>query len=310
MNAAPPEVAEILDAEHRVLHSADGATLSVYRLKGRRGGPVLLWGHANGFAAGCYPALLNDLAHDHDVWAWDARGQGGSVLPRGVPAVDCVTLCELGRDAALICQHVSQETGSVPNVAAHSFSGSALLWCQGPAQSIPWRSATLFEPPLVTPARAADPEAVANNIRLAELTLQRRRIWDNPSSLAGRLRAHPGYALLSAEALKSHCRAILRQRPEGDWELCCTPEVEAAVYRAVFTPQVFERLAHVDQPVQFVASDPAGPSAARASHTVQALAAEQVRRPVIAVRHSSHFLPLEQPAVCAAIIRRTIADAG
>ena len=55
----------------------DGATLPVYRLAGPPGAPALLFGHANGLAAGSYEPWLRRLAERAQIFAFDARGHGG-----------------------------------------------------------------------------------------------------------------------------------------------------------------------------------------------------------------------------------------
>jgi pimeloyl-ACP methyl ester carboxylesterase len=67
------------DGESWSVPGAGGTHLRLYRMRGpgRDGTPILV-GHCNGFAAGCYLPLLRALAADHDVYAFDHRGHGGS----------------------------------------------------------------------------------------------------------------------------------------------------------------------------------------------------------------------------------------
>ena len=61
----------------------DGALLPVYELAGPKSAPALLFGHANGLAAGSYEPWLRMLARRMRVFAFDARGHGGSRWPEG-----------------------------------------------------------------------------------------------------------------------------------------------------------------------------------------------------------------------------------
>src|SRR5258707_9933634 len=61
----------------------DGAVLPVYAFGGPAHAPGLLFGHANGLAAGSYAPWLHELAGALRIFAFDARGHGGSRWPVG-----------------------------------------------------------------------------------------------------------------------------------------------------------------------------------------------------------------------------------
>src|SRR5260370_39984514 len=66
----------------------DGAVLPVYAFGGPAHAPGLLFGHANGLAAGSYAPWLRELARALRIFAFDARGHGGSRWPvRALEAV-------------------------------------------------------------------------------------------------------------------------------------------------------------------------------------------------------------------------------
>ncbi|WP_159994546.1 alpha/beta fold hydrolase [Roseomonas sp. 18066] len=279
---------------HGSLDTPDGARLTLYRL-GRRDAPPLLWGHANGFATASYPALLADLAQDHDLWAWDARGHGQSTLPEGVPVAEAVTLDRLGADAHLVAQAVRQATGAWPQGAAHSFSALAMLLA-----GVAWPSLTLFEPPIMTPALLERPAIREGMRQRVAATLFRRRLWDSPAQLFARLRPHPAYALIDDAALQAHATAQLRPEETG-WRLRCAPETEAAIYQAVGNFLTFESLARVTVPCCFVASDTEAGDWLRG---VQPLAAAACHGRAVVLARTTHFLPLENPAGAAALVRQ------
>ncbi|ONG50814.1 hypothetical protein BKE38_17355 [Pseudoroseomonas deserti] len=276
-----------------LLDTPDGARLALYRL-GRRDAPPLLWGHANGFAVGSYPALLADLARDHDLWAWDARGHGESSLPEGLPVAEAVTLDRLAADARRVAEAVRDATGAWPRGAAHSFSGLAMLLA-----AVPWPDLTLFEPPIMTPALLERPEIREGMRQRVAATLFRRRLWDGPAQLFARLRPHPAYALIDDAALLTHATAQLRAEAAG-WRLRCAPETEAAIYQAVGNATVFESLPGVTVPCRFVASDTEAGDWLRG---VQPLAAAACHGQALVLPRTTHFLPLENPAGAAALLR-------
>ena len=277
-----------------------GAGLAFYRGAPAAGAPALLWGHANGFATGCYRALFAALAPGIDLWAWDARGQGASSLsPDGA-----VTLDRLAEDAALVCAAVRAHTGAVPHVAAHSFSGVALVLAA--ADGVSWPSATLFEPPLVTPDAMRDPAACAGTEARVAGARRRRRAWASPAALFDRLRADRAYRGIADDVLHDHVAAVLTRQPDGSFALRCAPETEAAVYEAVASTDPFERLDRLSAPAHFVASAPP----TNWLSEVQPLAACRARGTWEGLADTSHLLPLERPDACAAIIRRQVALAG
>src|SRR5258708_30885150 len=68
-------------AEAFAVATPDGAVLPVYALGGPANAPGLLFGHANGLAAGSYAPWLRTLAGALRGFAFDARGHGGSRRP-------------------------------------------------------------------------------------------------------------------------------------------------------------------------------------------------------------------------------------
>lgn len=280
----------------RLLPTPDGASLAFYRL-GREGAPPLLWGHANGFAtAGCRQ-LLQRLAQDFAVFAWDARGHGASTLP-ALPMSEAVSLDRLAADAALVGETVAALAGRRPHVAAHSFAGVAVLLAA--QQGAVWASATLFEPPLATRAVLEGPDGRAGLQQRIEETLARRRRWRGPDHLYERLRGHPAYARIADAVLADHAAALLVQDAES-WVLRCTPETEAAIYRNVSDSRVFDSLDHLSLPATFVAAGGPGGDWLR---QVQAPAAAALRGRFEVLPDTTHFMPLEAIEACAALIRR------
>jgi pimeloyl-ACP methyl ester carboxylesterase len=282
------------------LEAADGARVALHRWgEATPGVPVLLWGHANGFAAGCYLPLLGALARDFDVWAWDARGQGCSELPpSGETGLEAIA-----GDAAMVLRAVAGRTGQVPHVASHSFSGVALLWA-GLTLGLEWRSATFFEPPLCMPAQLADAGEGRRHLARVEGTLRRRALWPSPEAFAERLAATPGFALISPEALLLHARAVLRPEGEG-FALRCAPETEAAIYRAMWDAAPFLALRPLGGRMRFVASDATPPAPASPARLPQPLAARACDAMFSELAGCSHLLALERPLECAALVRQT-----
>ncbi len=284
--------------ETRFLDAADGVRLALHHHGGKQGAPPLLWGHANGFAAHCYAPLLDLLARDFDVWAWDARGQGMSDLPDGAP----IDLGAVTADAALALGAVRATTGALPHAATHSFSGVAMLHA-ATTLGLGFASLTCFEPPFLLPDQAVDEEA--GHIARVNGTLRRRADWSSPESLATRLAATSGFALVPPDALAVLADAILKPRPGGGFTLRCAPATEAAIYRAMWDTAPLLALRPLAAPLRFVMSDAAPPAPPSPARRATPEAAAACRAPLLEIAGTSHLLALERPQACAAAIRGT-----
>jgi len=304
--ARPPSLPDSL-AERRVVAADDGLELSLYRLrKAPARAPALLWGHANGFPAGGYAPLLRLLARDFRVYAYDARGHGGSGLPAGAPDSACSFdryAADLDRVAAAVRADAS---GARLFYASHSFCGVAGLRLAGVFGREPWEAFTAFEPPvsppLDHPGRCYSVEA---SRELSGMALRRRPRWADPETFRLALAGRTAYAGFDPEALAGHCRGSLHPTGDGDWRLACPGPLEAHNYEAALDPSTFEGLARISRPVTFVACvDGGGSGNPSWAATVQADCAERVPEGRLKVfSGAGHLVPFEDPRRCAALVR-------
>ena len=307
--ARPPSLPETL-AERRILAAEDGVELSLYRWReAPEAAPLLLWGHANGFPAGGYAPLLRLLAAHFRVFAYDARGHGGSGLP-DAPFETAFTFDRYARDLALALAAVEAEAPGAPlYYASHSFCGVAGLRLAGLFGREPWRAFTAFEPPVSPPSdHPARAFAVEASLELSGMARRRRPRWADPETFRRSLVGRAAYAGFDADALAAHCEGSLHPTGEGDWRLASPGELEAHNYEAALDPSTFEGLARIARPVTFVACAGGGgggnPSWAA---SVQADAAE--RTPEGRLERfdgAGHLVPFEDPARCAALVRRML----
>ncbi len=297
----PPSIPEEA-AEPIYLQAQDGVGLRLYRLRrGRQDAPVLLWGHANGFAAGSYLPLLEELTDDFRVFAFDARGHGGSQQPPA-PLERSLHLDNYAQDVGLHAAEVRRLVGEAHFCfAAHSFSGVAALRLGAVFGSMPWRALTLFEPPVVpTPDHTEQVVASGTSQELIAAAERRRRRWADPTTYAASLRKRHPYSRFRPDMLDAHCHATLRQTEEGDYELCCPPEVEAATYRSVDNPTTFAALPNLTVPVNFVAAEPAAPPEPPSwAALVQGIAAARTPNSRLTqMADTGHMMPFEKPEEC------------
>lgn len=248
---------------------ADGLRLRLYRLRGPRAGrPPLLFGHACGFAAGSYLPLLLALTEFADVFAFDARGHGGSAAPTDDLAI--YTPDHYARDLVRLGEAVCRQTGaSAVAYVGHSLGAAAMLrlGCFHPESFAagPWRSLMLFEPPIFPPPdRPEYTEAVAKDRELIRRTDGRAARWPSRETFIDAVNGRGAFRHFSFAFLAAHAEATLRPAPdEVGYALCCPPAVEAATYRGFGDDSTFRALPGFprDLPLHLVAGDAADPDA-------------------------------------------------
>ncbi len=300
-------------AESWIVAGADDLPLRVYGWRSNRGGrPGILWGHANGFAAGAYAPLLAALAADYDVYAADLRAHGGSADPGG--GYDrAITADRLALDLIAVTASIRRRAPNWPlHFAAHSISGLGALRMGGVFGLSPYASLTLFEPPLApTPDVPLHAGAATLGAILADRALKRRRDLPAPGAFAAALAERPAFARWRPDMLHAFAAATLAPAEDGDgWRLCCPPEAEAAGYRATMDASTFASLAGFDRPILFVESDPemdgVAPSWATKAQGVAARRAPKGR--LARIPETSHMMPFERPDAVLQIIRREVAN--
>ena len=321
--AMPEEPADFLSipaeaAESFSIAGADGVVLRGYRLHGPETGPALLVGHATGLAAGSYLPWLDMLGVRARVFAYDARGHGGSALPDGAQATPdrTFTLERFARDLASVAAAVRDRIGAVPlHFAGHSVASAAALALGAEGGEAPFAGLVLFEPPVVPgvshPLHAT---AHANVLARAAGTEKRRRAFPSPEAFAARLGERGVFALFRRDMLAAHCRATLRPDGADGYVLACDPRTEAAFYRAVAASDLWRHLPRFPQPARFVGGDPeiSDPGSDRARWITTVAREIAGRVPAGAfdfVPGAGHMMIFEQPERCRDLVFRML-DGG
>lgn len=302
MNAPSGSFRSIPADDAALFHAAgtDGAALSVYRLTGNDSGPALLFGHATGMAAGSYLPWLRMLSARARVYAFDARGHGGSA---GDPA--SVTMDMLARDVLAVARAVEGDAKAATLFyVAHSISGVAALHLGAAYGEAPWRDLILFEPPVMLgkdhPGHAA---AMADTLARAERTARRRAVWPSREAFRDLLRSRGVFARFRPDMLDAHVRATLRPDAGGGYRLACDPLVESASFRSVPCSGVWDELPQFPLPARFVGGDAelADPGAEQARWVTTAAPEIAARVPgarFSMVEGADHMMICERPEAC------------
>jgi len=310
--ARTPSVAAAF-ADSWTTTSADGLAIRLYAWKSNRGGrPAVLWGHANGFAAGAYTALLQDLSATMDVFAMDLRGHGGSGDPG--PDYDRAMVADrFAFDLMAATRSIRQRLPAWPlHFAGHSVSGIGALRMGAVFGHAPFVSITLFEPPLApSPDHPLHAEAALLGEGLATRALRRKRVLPDPESFAASLAPRPAFDRWRPDMLQDFAIATLTPSPDGDgWRLRCPPEAEAAIYRMTMDTSTFTALGAFRRPILFVESDPEMQGVAP-SWAAKAQGAAVLRSPMgrlARIDRTSHMMPFERPEAVVEIVHAAVAN--
>jgi pimeloyl-ACP methyl ester carboxylesterase len=281
----------------------DGASLPVYGLDGPACGQAILFGHANGLAAGSYAPWLARLAERVPVFAFDARGHGGATWPAG-PLEEVFGDDRMADDLVQVTRAVAARApGAALTYVGHSLGAAAALRLLSLGVTPPWRKVIAFEPPIFPPPGSESyAEATEKQSLIVAGAARRRAEWPSPEAYCERLQRVGMFQRFVDDMLMAHCRATLRPNPAGGFSLACPPEVESTIYRCHRTADTWSRLDRVTLPIEIIAGDPATPDNDWISGAMPELAARLPHARLTVVRGTGHMLIFEEPERCAALV--------
>lgn len=285
--------------------SVNGVSLTYFEWGRGAGGDPLLLVHATGFHARCWDQVVAALRRGgrRRVIAIDQRGHGRS------DKVDAVRWREFGRDVAEVVRRL--DLHGVVGVG-HSAGGHAMVEAAA-LDPDRFRRLVLVDPTIMAPEHYAARGSAADGAWIpvagnAHPAAKRRRHFTSIDEMIERLRDRPSFASFTPAALRDYCTwgLVPSVDPPG-FQLACSPEMEGAVYSgALGNPAIHEHVGAVALPVTLLrAMEPRTPADLRDfrySPTWPALAgrfrnARDVHRP-----DRTHFMPMEDPALVAAVI--------
>lgn len=288
-------MAPALDPPKQWTVEHDGFTIGALDWGGD--GPPLVLLHPNGFCAGVFDPLARELRSDRRVVGVDLRGHGTSSAPTTyeecgfvAAATDVVAMLDhLGlEEVVLLGESLGGGTGILVDRLRPGLVRRLLL-CEAIAM------------PAVDglPGRSVD-NAAPNN-PMAAMARKRRAVWADRATVEASYGSRPPMDVLEPDALAGYVRWGFRDRPDGQVELACPPEVEAWFFecgtRPDGAPASFEHLGSLTADVTIVCADrtdlPDGMFAAQA---------EQAGVPLLTVS-GTHFFVQEDTARAAALVR-------
>ena len=280
--------------ERRTIKMWDGAVACLAWEVADPRAPSLHFAHANGFNAQTYRTLLNGLAGEMRVYATDLRGHGQTTLaanPKGMQS------WLLYRDDILRTMH--ELDGRPKMLVGHSMGATASL-CAALAKP-GWVTGLVLVEPVIMPPRYLRwvrwMKAFGLGQRVSPLIAQARRRRSIFPSREAMFEAYRGRG-----AFRSWPEEVVRDYIEGgtvDYlddrqvRLACTPGWEAANYRAN-APDIWRDLEKLECPLTLIVGEKRSTCP---DVVVEELIARRPEIRVVKVPGTSHFLPMEAPAI-------------
>lgn len=283
----------------------DGATILLRRL-GPPARERVVISHGNGLAIDGFAGFARALvARGLEVVAFDMRNHGRNPRHQGTGP----NWRRFIADFPAILHGIDQSFGQKPTHGAfHSLSSAVCLLAQAETP-YPWRSLTLFEPPV--PPGTDDPGLPAfldYHVQLSERAMRRRARFDAPEDLITSMRRSSLFRLVADEDIERLARATLRPAPEGGWMLSCPPEFEAATFRIEDIVALRPGLARITCPINLVLGDETIHYAGILVETGRALARDFGFR-TTDLPQATHFMQLEHPELCAGLVADFVREA-
>ena len=277
----------------------DGAVI-VLRRHGNPEGPRLVLSHGNGLAIDLYYPFWSLLCGDFDLVVHDLRNHGWNE----VGAQEDHSVDAFARDHDRVFEAIASLYGEKPTVGVfHSISALASL--HTPSRGGNYSALALFAPPLCNTGTRYE-EFELRALRTAEM-LRRRASWfrsreelaDLHANLPYFHRAVPGVFELIA-------RTTLRESATGlGFELRCPFEYEAQIWDHASRYAVAVDFGALRCPLKIVTSDPDTPDPNAPTFDFHGSGVDHE-----VVPGTTHFLQLEKPGECAAVLARLMREVG
>ncbi len=191
-------------------------------------GPLVILSHANGFCAAMWDEVANVLRQSYRVVGFDSRGHGDSDVPT---PPDAYVWDEFVADLVALGERLVPELGGGRPAWAigHSFGGTVSMVAAATRPDLFGRVAML-DPVLIPPEVANLPERAEHVNFMADTARKRRQGWPSRVEVRASWQRRPLFEHWTAAALDLYLHEGLREREDGQVELKCSGEVEAAVF--------------------------------------------------------------------------------
>jgi pimeloyl-ACP methyl ester carboxylesterase len=203
-------------------------------------GPDLLLLHPNGFCAGVFEPVAQRLTDRFRCFGLDLCGHGNTDPPVDL---DTFTMTDVARETLAVLDALGLGAGPL-HVVGQSLGGvvATLMDRERPGliDRLVLCEAVVFP---------ADMERPPDRPQMGEIARRRRWVWPDREDMRARFASRPPMDSFDPESLDAYLRYGVVDRPDGQVELACPPEVEASVFE--LTPSgrgsapAWDHLAHL-----------------------------------------------------------------
>jgi pimeloyl-ACP methyl ester carboxylesterase len=254
--------------------------------------PDVIWLHANGFNALTYRHTLAPLGSKLKVLAIDQRGHGAT--PQDAPVEGRRDALDMRDDLLGLLDVVSPDRPVI--LAGHSMGGCVSLLAAGEAPERV-RAIALFDPVILSREATARAMAVngvaASESPLIQKAKGRRRRFASHGDAFEAYRQRSIFATWPPQALTDYVAAGFKSLSDGEVELSCAPEWEAANF-AAHGHDIWDAMSRITAPVRIWRAETGSTCAiAEAADFPRPIGQVELRT----VAGATHFLPIENPAL-------------
>lgn len=272
-----------------------GVDLSLLDWGGR--GPLALLHHANGFCAALWQLVAEALQPHYRVVAMDARGHGDS---SGASGQDAYHWSRFPEDILAVARALAPEApgGTVALGLGHSFGGTSMIAAAGLAPGLFGRVAAV-DPVILPPEWTGRSPGTSHGNALAEGARKRRSVFASREEARGRWEGKDFFAEWDPRALTLYLEEGLRDRGDGQVELKCSPEVEAAIFEGGGGFDVFAIAGRVHAPTLILWA-----SRGNFPRSVYELLAARIPDARVEDVDAGHLVTMERPALVSEAVLR------
>jgi pimeloyl-ACP methyl ester carboxylesterase len=200
----------------------------------------VLLAHPTGFHGLTWaPVAARLVARGRRVFSFDFRGHGDSD-----PSTDGYRWSEFADDVLAVVDHLGLH-GEPSLLACGHSKGAAALMLSEVREPGTFARLWCYEPIVFPSDEPLEPQ---HDFPLSEGARRRRAVWSSREEALASYAARPPLDALHGDALRAYVDHGLRGRSDGQVELKCRPEDEAAVYAMGVANGVYPRLRDVQCP--------------------------------------------------------------
>ena len=273
--------------ERDEFRATDGADIALWRWPQSKARPTLHWAHATGFHGRLYHPLLDELATDVNVLAWDMRGHGASAGAANLSTFrgwetyyrDLIALLECLDEPVWLAGHSIGATTSIMAAARRPDKVLGLI---------------LAEPVIMDPVQGlklglAKLLRQSHRLSLAAGAARRRRVFDSHAAALDNYRGRGGFKTWPEAWLNAYVQHAFV--PQGDQvQLACAPEWESTTF-AHTEHNPWPGIRQLRCPVIALAAERGSTFSPKAQKRLKALLPSADIR---ILEGTTHFLPMEQ----------------